>query len=160
MRTLYTFLAAGLFFLAATATAQTIKSETIKVWGNCGMCKKTIETAAKDAGATAAVWDKNTKMLAIKYDGAQTSAQKIQEKIAAAGYDTRDFRANDEAYKNLEECCQYKRKAATPTKPAQQAMKKPCCSKEATAVACCAESDKKDKSCCAATTKDGKSCCS
>jgi hypothetical protein len=81
MRTLYTFLAASLFFLAATATAQTIKSETIKVWGNCGMCKKTIETAAKDAGATAAVWDKNTKMLAIKYDGAQTSAQKIQEKI-------------------------------------------------------------------------------
>jgi len=82
------------------------------------------------------------------------------QKIAAAGYDTRDFRANDEAYKNLEECCQYKRKAATPAKPAQQAMKKPCCSKEATAVACCAENDKKDKSCCAATTKDGKSCCS
>jgi mercuric ion binding protein len=160
MKTLYTFLAAGLFFLAATATAQTIKSETIKVWGNCGMCKKTIETAAKDAGATAAVWDKNTKMLAIKYDGAQTSAQKIQEKIAAAGYDTRDFRANDEAYKNLEECCQYKRKAATPAKPAQQAMKKPCCSKDATAVACCGENDKKDTSCCVATTKDCQSCCS
>jgi copper chaperone CopZ len=139
MKTLHTFFIACLLFLAGTTIAQTTdgtKSETIKVWGSCGMCKKTIETAAKDAGATAAVWDKNTKMLAIKYDAGQTSAQKIQEKIAAAGYDTRDFRANDEAYKNLEECCQYKRKEATPAKPKQQAMNKPCCKKEGT-MNCC-----------------------
>ena len=121
MKTLSIVLAACLFFLSGNLNAQnTNKSETIKVWGNCGMCKKTIEQAAKDAGATAAVWDKTTKMLAIKYDAAQTSAQKIQEKIAAAGYDTRDFRANDEAYKNLEECCQYKRKEATPAKPSNK----------------------------------------
>lgn len=160
MKTLFTFFTAGLFLLATTANAQSIKSETIKVWGNCGMCKKTIETAAKDAGATAAVWDKATKMLAIKYDATQTSAQKIQEKIAAAGYDTRDIRANDEAYKNLEECCQYKRKDATPAKSSQQAMKKTCCSKDATAMNCCGKNDKKDKSCCATTAKNCQSCCS
>ena len=163
MKTLQTIFTACLLFLAGTTFAQTaegVKSETIKVWGNCGMCKKTIETAAKDAGATAAVWDKNTKMLAVKYDAGQTSAQKIQEKIAAAGYDTRDIRANDEAYKNLEECCQYKRKAATPAKPAQQAMKKPCCSKDATAAVCCGEK-KTDTNynCCAAGDKNCASCC-
>ena len=31
--------------LSSSATAQ--KNEEIKVWGNCGMCKKVIETAAK-----------------------------------------------------------------------------------------------------------------
>jgi len=120
MKTLSIVLAACLFFLSGNLNAQnTNKSETIKVWGNCGMCKKTIEQAAKDAGATSAAWDKNTKMLAVKYNADQTSAMKIQEKIAAAGYDTRDLIANDEAYKNLEECCQYKRKESTPAKPKQ-----------------------------------------
>ena len=31
----------GLFF-SATSIAQTVKKETIKVWGNCGSCKKKI----------------------------------------------------------------------------------------------------------------------
>ncbi|MBK9486598.1 MAG: hypothetical protein IPO01_15855 [Chitinophagaceae bacterium] len=38
-------------FSISTSTAQTAKTETIKVWGNCGMCKTTIEKAAKKAGA-------------------------------------------------------------------------------------------------------------
>lgn len=160
MKTLSIVLAACLFFLSGNLNAQnTNKSETIKVWGNCGMCKKTIEQAAKDAGATSAAWDKNTKMLAVKYNADQTSAMKIQEKIAAAGYDTRDLIANDEAYKNLEECCQYKRKEATPAKPKQQAMKKPCCNKEATAMICCGEKAKNDKSCCAPAEMNCQSCC-
>ena len=80
MKTLSIVLAACLFFLSGNLNAQnTNKSETIKVWGNCGMCKKTIEQAAKDAGATSAAWDKNTKMLAVKYNADQTSAMKIQE---------------------------------------------------------------------------------
>ena len=119
MKTFISFLAVGLLF-AGNIFAQggKVKSETIKVWGNCGMCKKHIETAAKEAGAETAVWDKSTKMLAVKYSADKTTSLKIQEKVAAAGYDTRDLQGNDEAYKNLEECCQYKRKAAT-AQPAQ-----------------------------------------
>ncbi|MBU3743321.1 MAG: ATPase, partial [Sediminibacterium sp.] len=121
MKTLYSLLAVSLLF-AGNIFAQggNMKSETIKVWGNCGMCKKHIETAAKEAGAETASWDKTTKMLAVKYSADKTTGLKIQEKVAAAGYDTRDLQGNDEAYKNLEECCQYKHKAA-PAKPAQQA---------------------------------------
>jgi hypothetical protein len=100
---------------ASIAFAQTKpapKSETIKVWGNCGMCKTTIEKAAKDAGASTAVWNKTTKMLKITYLASATSGAKVQEKIASVGYDTKDLTAPDAVYNELPECCQYERKAA------------------------------------------------
>lgn len=103
---------AFIFTIACFAqTTPSSKTETFKVWGNCGMCKSTIEKAAKDAGASAAIWNKATKMLKITYAEAVTSNAKIQEKIAAAGYDTKDLTAPDAAYKELPECCQYERKA-------------------------------------------------
>jgi hypothetical protein len=91
------------------SSAQTAKSETIKVNGNCGMCKKHIEKSALEAGATAANWDKKTKFLQISYDPAVTNSAKIQTAVAAAGYDTQDFKSSDSAYYKLEECCQYDR---------------------------------------------------
>lgn len=90
-------------------SAQTMQSETIKVNGVCGMCKKHIEKSALDAGATAATWDKKTKFLQISYDPAVTNSAKIQTAVAGAGYDTQDFKASDSAYYKLEECCQYDR---------------------------------------------------
>lgn len=83
----------------------------IKVAGNCGMCKKHIEKAAKDAGATTANWDKVSKMLTVSFDPSKTSNDKIEIAIAAAGYDTEHKQATEEAYKKLDECCQYERKA-------------------------------------------------
>ncbi|WP_430896901.1 MULTISPECIES: heavy-metal-associated domain-containing protein [unclassified Paraflavitalea] len=94
------------FFFVSNSFAQ--KSETIPVSGNCGMCKNTIEKAAKSAGATTATWDKNTKKLNVTYS-ASTNAEKIQKAVAAAGYDTRDFKANDAAYEKLPSCCHYDR---------------------------------------------------
>lgn len=99
----------SLFFFNAFAFAQ-IKKESIKVWGNCGMCKKTIETAATNAGASKAVWNEETKLLALTFNAKKTDAEKIQQAIAAAGYDTKDFVGSDEAYKKLPGCCQYQRK--------------------------------------------------
>lgn len=85
------------------------KSETIPVSGNCEMCKKTIEKAAKSGGATKAEWDVDAKILAVTYNSSSTNAAKIQQSIAAAGYDTRDVKANDKAYSKLPHCCQYDR---------------------------------------------------
>ena len=104
----------SVFFLAATfsVSAQT-KKDTVKVWGNCGMCKKTIEKAATTAGATAVNWNTETKILSVSYDAKKTTNKKIQQAIAAAGYDTQDETASDEAYNKLHGCCQYERKAAT-----------------------------------------------
>jgi periplasmic mercuric ion binding protein len=85
------------------------KTETVKVSGECGMCKKKIEKAAKDAGATYALWNKDTKILTVKYNSSSTNTAKIEKKIAGVGYDTPDFKATDEAYNKLDECCQYER---------------------------------------------------
>lgn len=93
-----------------TLSAQSLKKETIKVWGNCGMCKKTIEKSAKSAGATLASWDVEKKQLNISYETDKTSSEKIQQAIAKVGYDTQDFTADDKAYHKLHGCCQYERK--------------------------------------------------
>ena len=100
-------------FSINTATAQTAKTETIKVWGNCGMCKTTIEKAAKKGGAKTANWNEDSKELKVTYAVAKTSSAKIQESIAKSGYDTQDFTAVKTAYNNLPGCCKYDRKDAT-----------------------------------------------
>jgi periplasmic mercuric ion binding protein len=128
--------------------AQTAKKENIKVWGNCGMCKKTIETAAKNAGASVADWNTETKVLAVSYNSKKTNSQKIQQLIAAAGYDTKDFTASDDAYNKLHTCCQYDRKAGSNDANAACCEGKDCCKKDATA-SCCADGKcEKGKDCC------------
>ncbi len=102
-------LAALAFLLFAgvnTSFAQS-KTETIKVSGNCGMCEKHIETAAKKAGAKQAKWDKKTKVLTVTFDEGKTSNDAIQKNVAAAGYDTEKYTGDEKAYKALDECCQY-----------------------------------------------------
>jgi len=146
---------AFLFVFSNFSFAQTAKKETIKVWGNCGMCKKTIETAATKAGASSAKWDTETKMLSVSYNAKKTNAQKIQEAIAAVGYDTRDLTAPDEVYNNLHGCCQYDRKAGAEA----SAKKESCCSNEK-----CSKEECKGKDCCKGTDKDcckgaGQDCC-
>ena len=74
------------------------------------MCKKTIEAAALKAGASVANWNKETKVLTVEFKERKTNAQKIQESIANAGYDTQDVTAPADSYGKLPECCQYSRK--------------------------------------------------
>lgn len=99
-----------LLFVAQTGFAQKSTSEKIKVSGECGMCKKKIEKAAKDAGASYAVWSSETKILEVKY-AEPASNDNIQKSIADAGYDTPKYKATDEAYEKLSPCCHYEREA-------------------------------------------------
>ena len=114
MKTLSIF-AAIMFsiFSINTSTAQTVKAETIKVWGNCGMCKTKIEKAAKAAGAKTANWNEDSKELKVSYAANKTSSVKIQQAISKSGYDTQDFTAVHAAYNNLPGCCKYYRKEVT-----------------------------------------------
>lgn len=86
-------------------------TDTIKVWGSCEMCKTKIQSAAMTTGASAADWNEKTKMLVVSYDLTATSKTDIEKSVARAGYDTEDVKATDEAYNNLEKCCQYERPA-------------------------------------------------
>jgi len=98
-----------LMMAAAFANAQT-KNEKIKVSGNCSMCMKKIETAAKDAGASEATWNKQRKVLTVSYDASKTTNDAIQKKVASVGYDTEKYTADMNVYKSLHECCQYDNK--------------------------------------------------
>ena len=86
------------------------KTETIKVFGNCDLCKTRIEKAAKLDGVSKAEWNKDTKVLTLVYDPSKMNSSDIQKKIAAAGHDTEKFKADNKAYGSLPKCCQYDRK--------------------------------------------------
>ncbi|WP_052324144.1 heavy-metal-associated domain-containing protein [Flavihumibacter sp. ZG627] len=94
----------------SAAKAQDVKTDTFKVWGNCGMCKKTIEKAANVSGVQKAEWNRETKVFTLLYNPALTTNEKIQKAIAAAGYDTEKFTGDDKAYEKLPGCCHYDRK--------------------------------------------------
>ncbi|MFB6341873.1 heavy-metal-associated domain-containing protein [Saccharicrinis sp. FJH62] len=86
------------------------KTEKFKVSGNCGMCEKRIEKAANGVeGVTSAEWNKDTKMMEVKFDDSKTDKDKIQTAIAKAGHDTGKHKAKDETYNNLPACCKYDR---------------------------------------------------
>ncbi|WP_300598938.1 heavy-metal-associated domain-containing protein [Niabella sp.] len=103
--------------LTASGVYAQAKTEKIAVSGNCGMCKKTIEKAAKTAGAREAVWDISSKTLAVKYNAKNTSGNKIQQAVADAGYDTQEIKGNDAAYEKLHACCRYERTKTYAAKP-------------------------------------------
>ncbi len=86
------------------------KTETIKVWGNCSLCKTRIEKAAKIEGVSKADWNIDNKMLSLVYDPAKVNSDDVQKKIAIVGHDTEKFKADDKAYMALHGCCQYERK--------------------------------------------------
>lgn len=88
----------------------TNKTETFKVYGNCAMCKKTIESSLKKKdGIVSKQWDVNTKMLTVTYDPAEITIQQIGKKVADVGYDNQYTTASDAKYASLHGCCQYDR---------------------------------------------------
>ncbi len=108
---------ADLTILSVTLFAQS-KTESFKVFGNCGMCKKRIEKAALTEGVTSAVWNKDTKILTVAYDSAKISNDQIQKNIATVGHDTEKMSADDKVYDKLPGCCLYERKKAGTNQPA------------------------------------------
>jgi copper chaperone CopZ len=81
-----------------------------RVSGNCDMCKKRIEKAAKLTGVKSAVWNTETGIMNVSFVPSVISADQIQQRIAEAGHDTDKYKASDEAYSKLHKCCRYERK--------------------------------------------------
>ena len=107
-------------FFAISANAQeqnadaVVQSELTKevftVYGNCGMCERTIEGSLKDVvGISLGDWDKETDQMSVSFDPAVISLDAIKQKIADVGYDSDSHRAKEEVYNNLPGCCQYER---------------------------------------------------
>ncbi len=110
MRKQLSLLVAVMLFISFTAFAGNLTTEKFKVYGNCGMCEKTIEKAAKSIkGVKKANWDKKTKMIEITFDAEKTTLMDIHQAIADVGYDTKKAKAKDEVYNELHSCCKYDR---------------------------------------------------
>ena len=91
------------------AQIKNAKTETVKIYGNCGMCKATIEKAGNVNKVASVEWNKDTKMATLTYDSDKTNQDEILKRIALAGYDSEKFLAPDDVYAKLPGCCQYDR---------------------------------------------------
>lgn len=136
--------------ISTSLIAQKTKTETFKVSGECGMCEKKIEKAAKTAGASYAEWNKETKVITVKYNSTTSNLAKIQKSIADAGYDNAGIKATPDAYDKLDECCKYDR--------AESNTAKACCDSEKCTGKDCCKDGKCDMQACkdAGCCKDGK----
>lgn len=105
--TIIAFLA-FVFTSNTNAQSATTKTETLKVSGNCDMCKTRIEKAAKIDGVTKAEWSVKNKTLTATFDPAKTNIDAIGKKIAAAGHDNDKAKATNVVYEKLPSCCQYR----------------------------------------------------
>ena len=101
---------------ACNAQIKNSKTETVKIYGNCGMCETTIEKAGNKKKIAKVDWNKDTKMATITYDVTKTNQADILKRIALAGYDSDNFLAPDDVYAKLPECCQYERVKKTVAK--------------------------------------------
>jgi copper chaperone CopZ len=96
-------------FSSCNAQIKNAKTESVKIYGNCEMCEKTIETAGSVKKIANVDWNKDTKMATITYDSTKTNQDEILKRIALAGYDSDKFLAPDDVYSKLAGCCQYER---------------------------------------------------
>jgi len=112
-------LVAGLLTISAVLftscnSSSANQSDTFKVYGNCGMCEKTIEGSLKDVeGVFKADWDKKTKLIVVDFDSTKIKLDEIKSKIVSVGYDMEGLKSNDEVYSELPKCCQYKREGVS-----------------------------------------------
>nr|WP_321354278.1 heavy-metal-associated domain-containing protein [uncultured Draconibacterium sp.] len=99
------------FMLGMFSVFATEKTETFEVkGGDCEECKVHIETTATGVeGVSAAEWDAEKQKLTVVFDNEVTSLDAIEKKIAISGNDTQNYKALEEAYNALPECCQYER---------------------------------------------------
>ncbi len=91
-------------------TETKIEEVVFTVYGNCGMCEKTIEGSLQDVkGVRVADWDRDTDQMTVSYNPSIIQLDEIKQNIADVGYDSDSHRAKDEIYNSLPGCCQYDR---------------------------------------------------
>ena len=104
--------------LSTTGNAQikNAKTESVKIYGNCGMCETKIEKAGNIKKIANVDWNQETQMATLTYDAKKNNQDEILKRIALVGYDSDKFLAPDDVYNNLHGCCQYDRVAKVPVK--------------------------------------------
>ena len=94
---------------SATKASGQQKTESFKVWGKCDMCKDRIEKGLSMEGITKATWEEKTQLATVTYDPSKTNIAAMQKKLASIGHDTEKYKAPDDVYARLPDCCHYDR---------------------------------------------------
>src|SRR5690606_9951165 len=92
------------------AQIKNAKTETAKVNGNCGMCKRTIEKAGNMKNEAQVVWDADNQRASITYDAEKTTVDTVLKRIAQVGYDNKKYLGPNDVCRNLYDGDQYDRK--------------------------------------------------
>ncbi|TXH22209.1 MAG: TonB-dependent receptor [Chitinophagaceae bacterium] len=96
-----------LILISINIHAQTLTPITFHAKGDCEMCKERIEEAAKKAGAKNVHYDLSKQLVSAKIDAQKTTLDAVEKSVADAGHDTEKFKAPDEVYSKLPDCCHY-----------------------------------------------------
>lgn len=100
----------NMFLLLLTVSLLAQESnKTLKVKGNCGMCKDRIEAAVKELPSAHGTWDQETQILNVIFSEDKTSLDEIAKNIARVGHDNELYRAEESDYNKLHTCCLYDR---------------------------------------------------
>lgn len=115
MRILNNIITAGLLCVSIFTYGQhnTMTTQTVKISGNCGMCKKTIEKAGNSADSKVD-WNEDNQTANVSFDASKTSLDVVLKNIALAGYDNEKYLAPATTYAQLHGCCQYERTLSAP----------------------------------------------
>lgn len=115
MRILNDIITAGLLCVSITTYGQhtTMTTQTVKISGNCGLCKKTIEKAGNSADSKID-WNEDNQTASISFNAEKTSLDAVLKKVALAGYDNEKYLAPATTYADLHGCCQYDRTLSAP----------------------------------------------
>ncbi|GAB5475062.1 MAG: hypothetical protein Mars2KO_31610 [Maribacter sp.] len=101
-----------MFFAVMSFAQEKNKKMTMEVDGVCGMCKLRIEKAALGVkGVKYALWDIPSHDLSLIFDERKTDPMKIKMALVAAGHDTKELKATEEAYGKVMPCCKYRDEA-------------------------------------------------
>lgn len=98
-----------LAFSSCSSQLKNVKTENVKILGNCGVCETTIINAGSIENKSQIQWNKDTKIAVLTYDSIKTNQGQILKLIALAGYDNEQFLAPDDVYSKLPDCCRYNR---------------------------------------------------
>jgi cation transport ATPase len=100
----------GMMLVVSASFAQNKNAKaTIEVDGVCLMCKTRIEKASiKTKGVKHANWNVKTHKLKLIFDERKTDLNAIKANIVAVGHDTKEIKAKDEVYNNIDPCCKYR----------------------------------------------------
>ena len=80
-----------LSFMISQAQIKNAKTDTLKVSGNCEMCKKIIEKAGNKKKVSMVAWNTDTKLAIITYDAKKTNSDAVLKRIALSGYDNEKY---------------------------------------------------------------------